>query len=290
MSPTIYDILAYLTSMFDLAYHSISAAKSVPSGMLHISGVTAISEHPLIIHLLKGIFHVRPQQRYVLIWDTDLVLSYLKNLGSSESSLKFLSLKTLTLLTLIAGQCVSTVHQFRISQMQTTPSLIIFNIPGLLKHSRHMKRGSPIPFHAFPRDADLCPVATINQYLTAQATLANNELHDALLLCYRKPHGPATKDTLARWVHSILKLSGVNTDTFTAHSCRPASTSKAMSSGVASDVILKAGQWSADSTFIHFTARILYNLGTLWALRLQKVYLTLHCFNSTVTYISCVFS
>ena len=62
MSPTIYDILAYLTSMFErgIAYRTISAAKSVLSGKLHIPGVTAISEHPLIIRLLKGIFHIRP--------------------------------------------------------------------------------------------------------------------------------------------------------------------------------------------------------------------------------------
>ena len=157
MSPTIYDILAYLTSMFErgLAYRTIYAAKSVLAGILHIPGVNAISEHPFVICRLKGIFHVRPPQpHYELIWDTDLVLSYLKNLSSSKYSLKILSLKIVTLLTLLSGQRVSTVHQFRISHMQTTPSLIIFNIPGLLKHSRHTKRDNPIPFHAFPQDAD----------------------------------------------------------------------------------------------------------------------------------------
>ena len=171
MSPTIYDILAYLTSMCErgLAYRTISAAKSLLSGILHIPGVTAISEHYLVIRLLKGLFHVRPPQpRYELIRDTDLVLSYLKNPRFSESSLQFLLLKTVTLLTLLSGQRVSTVHQFRISQMQTTPSLIIFNIPGLLKHSRHTKRDSPIPFHAFPHDADLCPVVTISISLHEQ--------------------------------------------------------------------------------------------------------------------------
>ena len=97
--------------MFSLAYS------------IFILGVTAISEHPLIIPLLEGIFHVRPSQpRYELIWDTDLVLgSYLKNLSSSKYSLKFLSLKIFTLLTLLSG---------------------------LLKHSRHTKRDNPIPFHA----------------------------------------------------------------------------------------------------------------------------------------------
>ena len=143
MSPTIHDILAYLTSMFErgLEYSTISAAKSVLASILHIPGVTAISEHPLIISLLKGIFHVRPPRpRYELNWDTDLVLTYLKGLESSKITLKFLSIKLVTLLTTLSGQHVSTVHRFRISQMQNTPAPIIFNIPGLFKHSRHTKR------------------------------------------------------------------------------------------------------------------------------------------------------
>ena len=59
-----------------LAYHTISVTKSVLSGVLHIPGVTAISEHLIVVRLLKGIFHVRPPQpSYELIWDTDLVIS-----------------------------------------------------------------------------------------------------------------------------------------------------------------------------------------------------------------------
>ena len=156
---------------------------------------------------------------------------------------------------IVRAKCLSTNFSFH--KCRLLPP-----IPRLLKHSRHTKRDSPIPFHAFPHDADLCPVATINQYITAQATLANNELHDKLL-CYRKPHGPTTKDTLARWVRSILTLSGVNMDTFTAHSCRSASASKAMPSEVALDVILKAGQWSADSTFYTFYRKDIIQSGNL---------------------------
>ena len=85
----------------------------------------------------------------------------------------------------------------------------------------------------------------------------------SLLLCYRKPHGPATKDILTRWIRSVLKLSGVDMDTFTAHSCRSASTSKALSSRVALDVILKAGQWSADSTFYQFYHKNFVKSGNL---------------------------
>ena len=253
VSPSIFDVIAYLTSMYDrgLQYNTIAAAKSVLSGILHIPGVHSITSHPLIIRLLKGMFHVRPPKpRYEYIWDTDLVLTFLQSLQPSDITLKLLTLKTVTLLTLLSGQRVSTVHQFRLSQMQRTPAaLIIFNIKGLLKHSRQSKRDLPIPFHAFPQNIALCPVATIESYIHARGELVNAEVHDEFLLCYRKPHGPATKDTLSRWVKLVLHQSGVDLNTFSAHSCRSASTSKATTSGVPLEKILMAGQWSSSSTF-----------------------------------------
>ena len=255
LSPTILDVIAYLTSMYDrgLQYTTIASAKSVLSGMLHIPGVISISSHPLIIRLLKGIFHVRPPKpRYEFIWDTELVLNFLKNLNPSAVTLKLLTLKKVTLLTLLSGQRVSTIHQFQLSQMQRTPNIVIFNIQGLMKHSRSTKRDLPITYHAFPHDVALCPVATPDSYINARENLVNAALHDELLLCYRKPHGPATNDTLARWVKMTLQYSGINLDTFAAHGCRSASTSKAATAGVSLDRILMAGQWSNTSTFYSY--------------------------------------
>ena len=137
--PTILNVIAYLTSMYDrsLQYTSIAAAKSVLAGVLQIPGVTSISSHPLIIRLLKGIFHGHPPKpRYDFIWDTDLVLKFLKTLHPAVIPLKLLTLETVTLLTLLSGQQVSTLHQFRLSQLQRNPTHVIFNIQGLLKHSR----------------------------------------------------------------------------------------------------------------------------------------------------------
>ena len=184
-----------------------------------------------------------------LVWATQLVLNFLKTLNPSVITLKLLTLKKVTLLTLLSGQRVSTIHRF---QMQRTSNLVIFNIQGILKHSRQTKRDLPITFHAYPHDVALCPVATLDSYINATDNLVNAALHDELLLCYRKPHGPATKDTLARWVKTILHYSGVNLDTFSAHSCRSASTSKAAATGVPLEKNLMAGQWSTSSTFYSF--------------------------------------
>ena len=159
------------------------------------------------------------------------MLKFLKTLQPAVIPLKLLSLKTVTLLTLLSGQRVSTLHQFQLSQLQCNPTLVIFNIQGLLKHSRAAK-SLPITYHAFPHDVALCPVATRDGYLDARAQLGYAALHYEFFLCYRKPHGPATNDTLARWVKMVLHSSGVNLDTFTAHSCRSASTSNAAATGV----------------------------------------------------------
>ena len=45
LSPTIFDVISYLTSMYDrgLQYTTIASARSVLSGILHIPGVTSIS-------------------------------------------------------------------------------------------------------------------------------------------------------------------------------------------------------------------------------------------------------
>ena len=129
--------------MYDrcLQYMTVAAAKSVLAGVLHIPGVTSISSDPFIIRLLKGIFHVRPPKpRYEFIWDTNLVLKFLKTLHPAVVPLKLLTLQTVTLLTSLSGQRVSTLHQFRLSQLQRNPTLVIFNIQGLLKHSRAAKR------------------------------------------------------------------------------------------------------------------------------------------------------
>ena len=232
-----------------LQYTTIAASKSVLAGVLHIPGVTSISSHPLIIRLLKGIFHVRPPKPHEFIWDTDLVLKFLKTLHPAVIPLKLLTLKTVTLLTLLSGKRVSTLHHFRLYQLQRNPTLVIFNIQGLLKHSRAAKRDLPITYHAFPHDVALCRVATLHAYLDARAQLGHAALHGELFICYRKPHGPSTKDTLIRWARMVLHSSGVNLDTFTAHSCRSASTSKAAATGVPLEKILMAGQWSTSSTF-----------------------------------------
>ena len=61
-----------------------------------------------------------------------------------------------------------------------------------------------------------------------------------------------TKDTLARWLRDILNKSEVDTELFSAHNTRSASTSAAATCGSRVDDIMKADGWPAVSTFTRF--------------------------------------
>ena len=53
----------------------------------------------------------------------------------------------------------------------------------------------------------------------------------------------------------MLSLAGVDTDVFSPHSTRSASTSAALSAGAPLDVILDAAAWASDLTFTKFYKR-----------------------------------
>ena len=162
------------------------------------------SDHPLIQRLLKGIYHNRPPKpRYAFIWDSDKVIHYLATLNTADLDFKMLSYECVTLLTLPSGQQVSTLHKFKCSSLQLTDRLAQFQVVDLLKHSTPHHKQQPVLFPSYPYNLNLCPVKTISQYLTVQGKLQAPPI-DNVFRCHRKPYGPASRDTLSRWVKNTL--------------------------------------------------------------------------------------
>ena len=64
-----------------------------------------------------------------------------------------------------------------------------------------------------------------------------------------KPHAPVQACTIARWVKTVFKDTGINTSVFTAHSTRSASTSAATSGKASLQEILSQADWSSSSIF-----------------------------------------
>ena len=92
---------------------------------------------------------------------------------------------------------------------------------------------------------ELCIYVTLQHYLVVTSTLRTSS---KLLISYIKPYNAVTSSTIGRWIKLLLQQVGINTQTFSAHSTRSASVSKAVGS-VSADVILKTAGWARESTF-----------------------------------------
>ena len=165
---TISDVRACLTNMFEmgLGYSSICSARSALNCIVCLPGYSGITEHPVLKRFIKGVFNMRPPQpRYSHIWDINVVLNYISNMDPDYSlSLKQISLKLVTLLTLLAIQKVETVPSFTVDNMISTQNYCTFLPSKLLKHSRPSYINKPVTYRVFPHNVNLCPVAVIKNY------------------------------------------------------------------------------------------------------------------------------
>jgi len=69
---------------------------------------------------------------------------------------------------------------------------------------------------------------------------------------YTKPHKAVSRDTIGRWVKSVLSSAGIDTKKFKPHSTRTAAVSAASNSLVSLDEILSTTGWLPESTFAKF--------------------------------------
>ncbi len=97
-------------------------------------------------------------------------------------------------------------------------------------------------FPSFQEEILLCPVDALKKYIRRSEPL-RVQSSSRLFLGMVAPHKPVVLCTVARWLKTMLKASGVDTSVFASHSFRGATTSKA-----AMD-ILKAADWSSESSF-----------------------------------------
>ena len=247
-----------MSSLFEmgLGYGGIASARSALGNFVTTPGYHRLADHPLIQKFLKGIGNVRPPKpRYTMIWDTTLLIKYLASLNNVDLDFQRACWKTSALLTILSGQRVSTIHKFRVSNLRLTDNLALFNITDFLKQSKPTCKPKPVVFHTYPHNEHLCPVRLVQVYMEKRASLPSGAAFDAFFLTHRRPHHPAAKDTIARWVKTVLHLSGVDIDIYKPHSCRSASTSHAKLAGVPLEDILRAGQWKSSDCFTTFYDR-----------------------------------
>ena len=194
---------------------------------------------------MKGIHNARPSKaRYAAIWDINLVLSYIGCMIINNFMDR--SQKLSTLLMILSGNRVNMLSHLKLTNMFLSTSECTFVFDDVLKHTRPGFNDKPITFRAYPDDVSLCPVTNIQSYLDTRLTRSDDP---ELFITTTQPYHKAHPDTIARWIKDTLHNSGIDTGTYSAHSCRAASTSAASQIGVSLTTIVKSASWSGVSTF-----------------------------------------
>ena len=248
------EVLDFLTDLFEsgLSYSALNTARSALSAIgITINGFL-VGSHPVIIRYMKGVYNKRPSTpRYTELWDVAVVLRYLQTLSPvKELSLKLLTFKLVMLISLTLACRTQSLHLLDLRGMIKKKDSYTLLYRNLLKQCRPGKDNSVAILKSYPPDRRLCVNFVLKEYLKRTETLRGNSTE--LFISYMKPYKPVSRETISRWLRTVLCSAGINCDMFKTHSIRGAASSKAKMNSVPVDHILKTAGWSNTKTFGKF--------------------------------------
>ena len=206
-----------------------------------------------LTRFMKGVYKsTPPTPRYKTTWDVQVVLTYLSSFPTvSDLPVKPLTLKTIMLVALVTAQRGQSLHMLDIQFMTEFADRFEFVLPEHVKQSRPGYEPPSIMLKAYPADQSLCVFTHMKEYLQRTKPLRGSET--GLFLTLVKPYKHVSRDTISRWIRSVMKDAGVDVTQFKPHSTRAASTSKAKAAAVPIQevilTILKTAGWSSSRCF-----------------------------------------
>ena len=132
--------------------------------------------------------------------------------------------------------------------IQKLPNMYRVTVQEKLKHTKPGRHQEPLEYLSYEPDKALCIYKHLSEYIERTKLLQDCS---KLLISYIRPHKAVSKDTVAHWLKVTLGLSGIDTEKFTAHSYRAASTLSNTAAGLSLTEILKTG-WSNAQTFVKY--------------------------------------
>ena len=154
----------------------------------------------------------------------------------------------------LSAQRIQTLQKLSLEEMRISAGKYTFYISALLKQTsanggqkRHL---FPVQFRSFDLYKRLCVVEFLEAYIKRTVPLWKGTKQ--LLICYKAPHGPASKETISQWIKQTMKAAGIDTTVFKPHSKRSAATSAAKAANVPIQEIMNTAGWRSGSTFAKF--------------------------------------
>lgn len=250
--------LKFFTELYrkGASYGSLNSARSALSLII----CSEIGVNKQIKRFFKGLHNLRPSRlKYDSTWNPAIVLDYLRELPPNDTlSLEQLTYKLVTLLALITAHRVQTLSLIKVENIHKDPTGYQIWISDRIKTSATNKCQPVLYIPFFVDDSRVCAAKTLDAYLEKTKFLRPSSSH--LFLTFKKPHKPASSQSLSRWIKTTLAKSGVNTQKFSAHSTRHSATSTARLKGVNIDLIRSTAGWSQQSSvFAQFYNRPIVN-------------------------------
>jgi len=247
----------FLASSFERGYQyrSVNSYRSAISSVHEKVDGEEVSKHPLVSHMMKGIFNERPRPtcKYDGVWKVEVVLRLFKDQGPTDSlSLQDLTMKTTLLLALTRPGRGADLAELDLNHRSFVPEGVVFTPVHLSKQSYPSHSNVKFFFPAFKDDKNLCPVEILKVYERKTSAFHDKSERNYLLRSFIGKHGPVKSSTVAKWIISCLQKVGNDTSKFQAHSVRAAATSKVAMPGLTVEDILQAADWSSESIFLKF--------------------------------------
>ena len=161
--------------------------------------------------------------------------------------LKTLTLKLIMLIALVSAQRGQSLHILDTAYMKEAPDVFEFSLSDHIKQSRPGYKTPSVILQAYPADSSLCVVTCLKEYLKRTKPLRGSETK--LFISFVKPYKHISRETISRWIHSVMETAGVDTHVFKPHSTRAAATSKAKAACVSVHDILQTAGWSSSRCF-----------------------------------------
>ena len=152
----------------------------------------------------------------------------------------------------MSAQTVQTICFIRLSCISLHDQGVTVRIVDKLKHIRPGFHQPDLEITKISsRSKKICVVQCSEHYI--ERTRPIRDGCDKLLLCYTRPHGPASKDTIARWLEQVSVNAGI--PDFALHSFRSAASSAMFKNGMSLENILKMAGCSNARTLQRFYYR-----------------------------------
>ena len=209
-------------------YSDLCAGRSALSSIVTIKGYTKLSEHSFISRYLKGIYNIHPPlPKYTSIWNISLVLDYCKGIETNDKlQFKDLSKKTVMVFMILGARRKQALFTITVDYIVTEDNEISFFQIKLYNTNTHRPLESLI-YQGYPLNENLCIVKAVQCCLGMRENLADANTKE-FIITYVKPYKPASSDTISRLIKGEPGMAGINTNVYKPHSCRSASTSKAL--------------------------------------------------------------